>query len=471
MVSTHPELERKIKNTKKLIDERKEHLIPELKRKYPKDYITIEEYNKINKIKPWIESHKPLKKIKTEHIHKLPLPLPFYDRIAVLCVDFSDKPAQIPTTKIYERFFSETFNPFIQDNNTIINGGTLKNFYKENSYSTYIPEGQVAGWYRAPKNYSYYVNNDFGFGIYPNNVQKLVEDTITMAILDPNIDWSYIDANNDNIIDYLLIIHAGAEAAYTGSANDIWSHVWEINPMLIGGKGFHFYAMVHEFLNTKDSEQITGVDCHEFGHLMGIPDLYDYTGNSRGAGMFSLMAYGSWGYNGKYPTHLDVWSKQYLGWLSIYNNPTGFVSIKNIENNNEALKYDNLKPNPNPKEYFLLENRQYISFDYFLPANGILIWHINENKYTNDDETCYLAGVIQADGKHDLEDNFNYGDTGDSYPGSTNNRNFTKFTNPNTRLCDGSLAEISITNISDSSPQMTLQATLCPEILCSFTIT
>ena len=37
-----------------------------------------------------------------------------------------------------------------------------------------------------------------------------------------------------------------------------------------------------------------GVFCHEYGHQLGMPDLYDTDYSGNGLGLFCLMAAGSW---------------------------------------------------------------------------------------------------------------------------------------------------------------------------------
>ncbi len=67
-----------------------------------------------------------------------------------------------------------------------------------------------------------------------------------------------------------------------------------------------------------------GVFAHEFGHDLGLPDLYDISGNAGGAenstGFWTLMSSGSYGNDGKRdigtkPTHMGAWEKFQLGWL------------------------------------------------------------------------------------------------------------------------------------------------------------
>jgi len=453
MVAPHPDLQKKIRNTKKLVKEGKERLIPGLVKQFPDQYLPLENLNIFDALKPWVESSKPRKPRKKPPQSDLRTLAPVRDRVIVLCVDFPDKPAQITTNIIYNRFFSST-------------GKTFRNCFAENSYGKYIPEGQVHGWYRAPQPMTYYVDNQNGFGTYPNNIQKLVEDVVYLAAADPAIIWSSFDNDEDNVIDYVVIVHAGAEAAATGSLADFWAHVWAIDPIIMWGYKFEYYATVSEFMSSPADIQRTGIDSHEFGHLLGLPDLYDYSGNSNGAGYFSLMAHGSWGESGITPVHLDAWSKYYCGYSNTLVDQSGMLLINDAETNDVNYLFTTQYPN----EYFIVENRQKTYFDAFLPANGILVWKINVSQPYNNNELCYKVGLVQADGMKHLENSINYGDPGDSYPGSTINRAIGLATTPSNVLCSGTYPSFSIRTITDSASTMSFVVELCPQIVVNLQI-
>ena len=442
MVAPHPDLMKKIINTRTIVRQNRQHLIPDLLKQFPDQYLSLEDFSVIDAIKPWVESSKPTRKRLSSS--SLSTMAPVQDRVIVLYVDFPDKPAQIPTMDIYNRFFANS-------------GNTFRNFYAENSYGKYIPDGEVHGPYLAPQPITYYVNGQNGLGTYPNNAQKLVEDVIDIAITDPAINWGLFDNSQDGIIDYLMIVHAGGEAAYTGSLNDIWAHAWEINRMMRNGFGFQYYAMVSEFMSMPQDTQRTGIDSHEFGHVLGLPDLYDYSGNSYGAGMFSLMAQGSWANSGITPVHLDAWCKNSLGFANPVVNQSGMQLVTEAEINDVNYQYTT----QNPNEYFLIENRQNMLFDSYLPAKGILVWKVNVLQQFNDNELCYKVGLVQADGLKHLENLINSGDAGDSYPGTTVNRSIGMTTSPSTVMCDGSFPNFNIRNIADSADVMSFVAELC----------
>ena len=63
-----------------------------------------------------------------------------------------------------------------------------------------------------------------------------------------------------------------------------------------------------------------GVFAHEFGHDLGLPDLYDTAGGDNGTGFWTLMSAGSWLNHGTdsigtTPGYMGPWEKLQLGWL------------------------------------------------------------------------------------------------------------------------------------------------------------
>jgi len=469
MVIPSPDFHRRITNTDNIVMAQKDYLIPDLLNKYPRDYIDVNLLNNLKIKKPWIE---PITwQIKWMQ-SKLPQPKlaklsSLQDKILIICVDFSDKPHTISTTTVYNRFFGTT-------------GKTMKTYYSENSYGIHIPDGIVVGWYRAPQTYVYYKDDpstpgcDYGtYGTYPHNCQRLFEDVLDMVNNDPTITsttMSELDVDGDGYLNRVFVVHSGGEAAYGGDCNAIWGVTWGIYPKTVKDKTFSIFVTSAEYLNIPSNTQRSGIDCHEYGHVMGLPDLYDYSGNTNGVGIWSLMASGAWGIdNAITPSHLDAWSKYQFGWMTTVTNPRGSTYIDNAETNNQIVKYTTL----DPKEYFIVENRQKIGFDSSLPGSGLLIWHINENKDQYTDRYCHTVSLIQADGLQDLENKRNGGDLGDPYPGTANNRSFGMYTTPGSALCcspspcSGTVWNILIDSISNSAYTMSFNSILPPIIVGS----
>lgn len=343
--------------------------------------------------------------------------------------------------------------------------GSVRHYYNEVSFNQLdivtVDMPSSIGWLNVPNNIAYYVNGAYGTGSYPNNCQKLVEDAVDLA--NSVVDFSNYDNDGDGYVDGLMVVHTGEGAELTGSVNDIWSHKWAITPRLKDGKYVYTYAIMPEYWFSAN-DMTLGVFCHELGHVFGLPDLYDTDNSSRGVARWSIMASGSWnGSLGNSPAHFDAWSRIELGFASYTNITTTSygTSIPNVETSGKIFRlWTNGAAN---NEYYLVENRQKTGYDTYLPGEGLLIWHIDDNVSTNTNEWYpghtssghYAVALVQADNLWELEKNLDNGDTGDPFPGSTSNTAFTSLTSPNSDSYSGSGTLVSVSNISSSSSTMT----------------
>jgi immune inhibitor A len=329
--------------------------------------------------------------------------------------------------------------------------GSMTDYYFETSYGQAYLTGQVTPWFRMPETYAYYVDGQRGFGNYPHNAQKLAEDAVLAA--DSVVDFSQFDNNGDGWVDALFVVHAGPGYEDTGNLNYIHSHAWGFSHSIeLDGVQLSSYSMEPEETGSHTLVHI-GVFCHEFGHVLGLPDLYDYDYDSDGVGVWSIMAGGSWGGGGVIPVHFDGWSKCQLGWVlpTVLMDNMDSVQIDEVEYNQDI--YQLFSEGSIGPEYFLVENRQRELFDVSIPGGGLLIYHIDESAPNNNDQTHYKVAVEQADGLYDLEHNRG-GNSGDPWPGLTNNFNFDDFTVPNSNLYGGAFSQVSVKNISNSDSTM-----------------
>jgi immune inhibitor A len=356
-------------------------------------------------------------------------------RVIVLLVDFSDKPGTKPLQHYKDLLFSSgTFAT-----------GSMRDYYDEVSYHKVIVTGDVHGWFRAPQPKSFYTNGNNGFGSYPQNAQKLAEDVIALA--NPTVNFAPYDNDGNGVIEALVIIAAGSGAEVTGNPNDIWSHKWAIAPKTVDGVTAQGYFMAPE-------DGRVGVMSHEMGHLLlGQPDLYDTDYSSRGTGSWDLMAGGSWNNGGNTPAHPVAYVKAKVGWANV---TTIFDASQNVTIQPYATS-DQIYKLPvgsaASKEYFLISNRRKTGFDAFLPSEGCLIEHIDENQSNNTDEDHYLVDIEQADGRRDLNKNANSGDAGDPFPGSAGK--FTATTTPSSKAYSGADSKVEVTDIQVSGANIT----------------
>lgn len=362
-------------------------------------------------------------------------------RCLVLLVDFSDNPGHRDPQDFRNMIFAQGTYPT----------GSLRDFYKENSFGQLDVDGDVVGWLRLPQPYSDYVNGHNGTGGYPQNAQKMVEDGLTLAV--KQVDLSTFDADGDNHLDGLFVVHAGGGAEADPNPDTrkrkIWSHQSTINrPFVSAGVTAYAYC-------TEPEDGRVGVFCHEFGHMLGLPDLYDTTYHSEGVGVWCVMGGGSWNNGGLTPGHFCVWSKARLGWITpIVVKGARTLTIPSIEQKKDAA-YRLWTKGKAGSEFFLIENRQPIGFDAKLPAGGLLIWHIDDSEHNNNHPGDYWVGLAQADGKRDLELNRNPGDRGDPYPGSSNNTRFDATSNPASIDQFGNPTGVSVTAVSVASGVVT----------------
>jgi immune inhibitor A len=349
--------------------------------------------------------------------------------------------------------------------------GTLRHYYDEVTYGnlTIVTLNLPAalGWKLMPETYAYYVNDTMGFGTYPHNAQKLAEDAVVLA--DPFVNYADYDNDGDGYVDALFIIHAGPAYERTLDSNDVWSHKWVMQtPQHLDGVTDSIYTMEPAYWDNP-GDMTCGVYAHEMGHsVFGLLDLYDYDTTpselSQGLGRWSLMAGGSWnGPLGSSPAHPDAWSRIQMGVVvpTILSSNVVGASIPAIENS--ATLFRLWTNGAVGQQYMLVENRRQTGYDTHLPAQGLLIYHVDEAISDNDHQwypghtgaSHYLVALEQADGQWHLEQNMNSGDAGDPYPGATNNRTCDNNSTPDSRDYNFNITGVAALNISNSAPVMT----------------
>jgi M6 family metalloprotease-like protein len=373
----------------------------------------------------------------------------------VICVDFDDNEHTYEAGKFDTLLFSKGF---------AFPTGSMRDYYLENSYGKLDVVGGVTGWYRMSHNYSYYVAHNYGLNSYPPNSQTLAEDAVNAA--NPYVNFADYDYDGDGWVDALIIVHAGPGAEETGDLDDIWSHKWVMSTVLTkDGVHLHEYNMDPE-MHDDGAFNDMGVFGHEFGHILGLPDLYDVDNSSEGLGNWSIMATGSWNNDGRTPAHLDAWCKKKLGFSQVDSLTANQTNVEILQAETSPVSYRLWTSGGGGSEYLLVENRQKTRFDASLPGEGLLIYHVDENKFTNTQEWCpgdpnpslhYEVALEQADGLFELEKCPGYknrGNAGDPFPGSYNKQAFDDTTTPSSRTYAGAKTQVAVWSISSSDSVM-----------------
>ena len=287
--------------------------------------------------------------------------------------------------------------------------GSVKDFYTQVSYGKLTVNSTVSQWVTLPQPAAYY-----GAGNPDANPRQMVIDAIN-ALDAAGFDFSTMDSNSDGEVDGLTIIHSGLGQEFGGNSSDyIWSHQWQlVSPVVKDGKSmlmYHTESEVRGWASLPYTQGIAriGVISHETGHFLGLPDLYDYGGDSSGVGNFCLMAGGSW--NGDYgtsPAHPSAYNKTRLSWVTPTTlSSAGSYSLARVEDSDTAI-YKFSGAGFAATEYFLMENKQAYGFDTGLPGGtrGMLIWHVDEtipDYGANDNQAHYKVDLEEASGTQDL---------------------------------------------------------------------
>ena len=274
---------------------------------------------------------------------------------------------------------------------------SMAEFWRENSYGAFRLTGEVVGPIRIPgrmSKYEYDRNRADG-----RQVKRLIKEALTRA--SEHVDLDSYDQHNtrgkkkkDGVIDHLMVIYAEQSGRHDGFA-PIWPHRGSLD-IEVAGLRVQSYTILNHAARL-------GVYVHEFGHDLGLPDLYDRDYSSHGAGDWCSMASGSWLGSSSAPAHISAWAKVRLGWIApkVISQSSRNVKVPSSSEKPFALKIP--IGAVDSTEYFLLENRRKLGFDRGLAAEGLLIWHIDEGKGDNDDEQRKMVDVVEATTHQDLD--------------------------------------------------------------------
>ncbi|PZG39994.1 protease [Spongiactinospora gelatinilytica] len=221
-----------------------------------------------------------------------------------------------------------------------ISGYTMKNMYEEMSKGAYSVTGEAVGWIKAPHSEAWYGAAACGgasqdMSGHPDNkvgaAQLAIDAVNVLAAQQPDFPWADYDLEDvsdadgdgnyvepDGVIDHLVLVHAGADKSGDGGEQGTYA-IWAHSSAVAGG---HVIPGTDKKISNyivQPEDSGVGVFAHEYGHDLGLPDLYDTSGNAESAVDFwDLMSSGS--HSGpifqSMPTHMGLWDKWVLGWAN-----------------------------------------------------------------------------------------------------------------------------------------------------------
>ena len=333
--------------------------------------------------------------------------------------------------------------------------GSVRDYFRESSYGQFDLIITLCGVYTAPQSESYYAGSD------GSALCNLLARWLALQVAaDPNINFADYDSDNDGMVDGFHFIFAGRGQEAGGGSSTIWSHKWSFSPSVTqNGKAISIYSCSPELYNS-DITTI-GAICHEMTHAFGASDFYDTNsstgGQYDGTGRWDIMANGSWNGspNGNCPPHHNMYIKVQFGWVNpvVLNGTTTVTDMPNSAENPIAYRINTTTNN----EYYLLENRQQIKFDAYVPGNGLLIYHVHSYVGTsgiNDTHPQRMYPVCASSTYSVPTGLGTYGSinsAGCPFPGTSNKTAFTDVTTPSMKSWANANTNNPITNITHTN--------------------
>lgn len=262
--------------------------------------------------------------------------------------------------------------------------GSARQYFYDASFGQYNPKFDVVGPVTVSRNYSYYGANDYS-GNDQHAEQMVYEACLLVDSLYPEIDFSTYDNNGDGEMDYVYVVYAGYGEADGGARNTIWPHSYWITyagyNLTIDGVKIDKYACGNEKSATSKQHDGIGTFVHEFGHVLGLPDLYATDGSThRTLGDWDVMDYGPYNNDGNSPPTYSAYERFFFGWLTpTLIKDTALLTLHDLYTTNEAFlitttdQHNLIGIDPNPTTFYLLENRQSNIWDKYLAGHGMML--------------------------------------------------------------------------------------------------
>lgn len=336
----------------------------------------------------------------------------------VIFARFEDETAQAQTPPT---FAADLFDPDLP--------GSFTHFYHTMSQGqldaggTALPRRyrseQPAAAYQTPE-----LEKNGEYGQFVLEILEKVDRDVDFGLFDNDgPDGIPNSGDDDGVVDYVFVNVLSTprgflRGAATGMAN-LGFALYETADRGFAGKPIHVNGTIAHGAIQREGNfaQTVGSMAHEFGHRLGLPDLYDLkyrspAEDSAGIGGWGLMGWGAHGWDGTGgPVAFSAWSLEQLGWIGVDNqrlveavrDTTGLVVEDVLQGGSIyriPLRIEDGGRYWLEEEYLLLEQLSRASSYYrrHIPAEGLLVWHVRSQTQTNIDERGKVVDLVCADG-------------------------------------------------------------------------
>ena len=376
-----------------------------------------------------------------ENFHGLVILIDFADRTFV-----SENPKEFYTNLFSTENLTSFYEPVKGQDVSCL--GSVRDYFSNQSDGVFCPPFDVYGPYTSSHN--------------ANECYSYSSSIFTSALKRANneVDFTKYDNNNDGLVDMIFFLVAGYSASSNGEASGyLWPHASNLNYRRINydGKWMDRYASSTELYGWESMPSTVTVEgigtvCHEFSHVLGLPDFYDTDyGNSGGEshhpGEWDIMAGGGDFNYGRTPVGYTLYERYALGWAHPKTiTAEGSYSVGPVNETRDGF----ILRTPVNNEFFLIENRQKTEWDAYLPGHGMIVSRVDS---TNT--SVWSANEVNCDPSHNYFEilragNEPSGDNGsDPFPGSFGNPMITNSTYPNLKTWNGTPNRFNIVGITE----------------------
>lgn len=324
--------------------------------------------------------------------------------VLVILVDFADvkfsDSQYTPDPKdYYDRFFhQEGFADYGCR-------GSAYDYYYKGSLGNYRPNFHVYGPVQVSGGYADYAGNGGSALTY-----NLIKEAVPLVDRQYDVDFSIFDTDGDGLVDNVYCLYAGYGQADSPVSDSIWPHSYEMSAMHaefeVDDVTIDRYTVSQQVNGVTNFPVGIGTFVHEFGHVLGLADHYNNSskfGNpANNVGTWDVMSAGSYNNEQNCPAPFSAFERYTLGWYTpeVLTGTEGKkIEISPYMEDGKAYR---ISVSKGDKEYFLIENRQPIEWDEYLPGHGVLVWHIEENQTAwdqnkpNYDQNHQMVDIVEA---------------------------------------------------------------------------
>lgn len=336
----------------------------------------------------------------------------------IILAEFTDK-------KFSRDDISDIYNDMANEENYSgeYSSGSIRDYFVAQSGGKFVPSFDIVGPVELPHETSYYARDEVAI--------DLMIDACKAADANAGTDFSKYDYNEDGMVDFVFVIYAGYGQAQGGGGDTVWPqsvdltyYSWDTYDGL-----YLSQSACSSELRGSTGEMIDGIGtfCHEFSHILGLPDIYDpvYSG-MQGMLTWDVMDVGLYNDDSRTPAGYTAMDKYTVGWLEpvVLDKPATGLTLNPLSETNEAYF---IVCGTDRNEYYTLENRQQTGWDKGLGGHGLIVSHIHYDKsiwasnHVNTTSSGYEhVALVPADNiaSQGTED-------GDPFPGVSGNTQFT----------------------------------------------